>query len=186
MSVHISCIAAARRQYLSNRRQSGHHTVVNKHIELPKNLHVLLDSLLAIAFVPQVELHEVRLPASLFDLLLDELRILLFLWQVHDTHICSFSREQDSDCAADTRVSAGDEGGFSLHQAAAFIFFEVRLVVLVPELEARPFCLLLHLGIETWTAGLVLRCDLGGWIRGNGAFVAHLEGCGEGTCEGFK
>ena len=97
---------------------------------------MLIHGLLAVVEIEKVKFQQDGFSAGFLDLLLRGKRILFLFGQIDEADIGSFSCVKDGYCAANARVSAGDENGFVFEKASAFIFLEVWfLAFIIPELR---------------------------------------------------
>lgn len=133
-----------------------HGSVVDKDIELAKDLDVLVDGGLAVSLLLEVVLHAVTLTTSLFNLLDGVLCVLLFFGQIQDRDVGTFSGHEDSDGATDAAITTGDENSLVLEETSALVLLEVGLAIVVPVFKLCPVGLLLHVLVETRAALLVL------------------------------
>lgn len=77
--------------------------VVDQHVDgIAVRGHMGVDGLLALLSVRQVAGHEETLAAVFLDHLLGVLRVGLFLGEVDDCYICTFTSKEDCDCAANS------------------------------------------------------------------------------------
>ena len=97
--------------------------VVDQNIQLSELLNCALDSLSTEFGIGNVALDQNRFALLFLNGLFGLVSIFLFLREMHQSHIRSFSGEQDRHGPTDATVAAGDEGDLALQFIAAPVIF---------------------------------------------------------------
>lgn len=106
--------------------------IVYEDVDSPHGLHCSVYDLLAVFLGAQIDSQTVAIAPSLLDLFFGLLGVRLFLRQVDDEARCAFHGEQNSRGAADSGITASDNGSSSFQLPGGLVCLVAAVVCREP------------------------------------------------------